>query len=126
MNKDQWKRALLKQTKKLNTYQDAFKPVIETLAVILEERDNTFEEFEASGEGCVVEHISDRGATNMKKNPRLQVWMDLNTQALTYWRELGLTPAGFKRLNDTIASKDEATNLEKALNGIAKELGKGT
>ena len=74
----------------------------------------------------VVEHVSDRGAVNLKRNPLLQLWQDLNAQALAYWRDLGLTPAGLKRLKDTTAEKVELSGLEKALNGIAGELGKSS
>ena len=42
-------------------------------------------------------------ATNTVKNPKLVIWMDLNTQALAYWKELGLTPSGLKRLKEAAA-----------------------
>jgi hypothetical protein len=57
----------------------------------------------------------------------LQVWQDLNTQALAYWKELGLTPAGLKKIKDMVAtSKTEVSGLEKALSGLAGELGKSS
>lgn len=127
MTKKEWKRLLTRQTKQLDTYQKAFEPIIDTLADILDKRDAAMQEFEENGSELVTEFVSDRGASNLKKNPRLQVWQDLNSQALTYWRDLGLTPAGYKKLNDMVTNiKGEASALEKALNGISKELGKGT
>lgn len=126
MTKTSWKKLIVKQLKELDIYNDSYKSVIETLAGILEQRDTAREAFEAEGGTMVVEHVSDRGAVNLKRNPLLQLWQDLNTQALAYWRDLGLTPAGLKRLKDTTAEKVELSGLEKALNGIAGELGKSS
>jgi hypothetical protein len=44
--------------------------------------------------------------------------MDLNAQALAYWRDLGLTPAGFKRLSDGIKAPQK-TGLELALEKLS-------
>jgi hypothetical protein len=56
---------------------------------------------------------------NIKKNPRLIVWQDLNTQALAYWRDMGLTPAGLKKLNDAaLKAAKKGTPLEEALKGL--------
>ena len=64
----------------------------------------------------VVERVSDRGARNSGKNPLLVLWMELNRDALAYWRELGLTPSGLKRLNESaMAGAKEQSALEKAL-----------
>jgi hypothetical protein len=47
------------------------------------------------------------------------VWQDLNTQALAYWRDMGLTPAGLKKLNDAaLKAAKKGTPLEEALKGI--------
>jgi hypothetical protein len=44
------------------------------------------------------------------------VWQDLNTQALAYWRDLGLTPAGLKKLNEAaLKPAVKKTALEEAL-----------
>ena len=46
--------------------------------------------------------------------------MDLNAQALAYWRDLGLTPAGLKKLNaEVVKDKQAGGNLEKILEGLA-------
>jgi phage terminase small subunit len=127
MTKEQWGKIIVKQMKAVGTYAPAYKQVVETLAGILEKRDAAKEDWEASGGEFVTEHISDRGACNTRKNPSLQVWQDLNTQALAYWKELGLTPAGLKKIKDMVAtSKTEVSGLEKALSGLAGELGKSS
>ena len=52
----------------------------------------------------------------MVKNPLLAVWDDLNKTALAYWRELGLTPAAYKKISGEGTSRDgEPKGLAKAL-----------
>ena len=53
------------------------------------------------------------------KNPMLVLELDLNAQALAYWRDLGLTPAGLKKLNaDVVKDKTTSDGLEKLLAGL--------
>ena len=125
MKRKQWKTKIKKAATDAGTYQPFFDAVIDTLAGILERRDEAEAIFENEGCAIVVEHTNKGGATNIEQNPILRLINDLNRDALAYWRDLGLTPAGFKRLNDmTPKPKEELSALEKALNGITKELGK--
>ena len=55
------------------------------------------------------------GIIRKVKNPALLVVMDCNTQALAYWRDLGLTPAGYKRLNADVVKDEGQGNLESLL-----------
>lgn len=107
-------------TTEVGTYRPSFDSVIDTLAAILEQRDEAYEAYIEDGR-AMIERISDRGAKNMVKNPRLSLWMDLNTQALAYWKELGLTPAGLKRIDDSVMKNGAktATALEKALERLS-------
>lgn len=115
-----WKTRVKKAMVAIGTYNTSFDDAIDTLADILERRDRAFQDFLDAGGAACFEHVSDRGAVNIKKNPRLTVWQDLNAQALAYWRELGLTPAGLKKLNEAaLKPKKEANALAAAL----KELG---
>ena len=50
------------------------------------------------------------------KNPALVIINECNQQALAYWRELGLTPAGYKKLKPEEADKD--TSFEDVLSRI--------
>ena len=110
--------------KKAGTYQPFFDSVIDTLAGILERRDDAQDLIESSGAILLVKQTNKGGATNIEQNPALRLINDLNSDALAYWRDLGLTPAGLKKLKDMpISVKEEVSGLEKALNGIAKELG---
>lgn len=104
--------------KEVGTYRKAFDPTVTALSEILEQRDRTLSEFVKGGSQVMVEVVSDRGAVNQKQNPLLQLWGNLNTQALAYWRDLGLTPAGLKKLNDAVMKEQKSTVLELALKKI--------
>ena len=127
MTKSEWQKKIIKACKAVGTYQKPFNPVIETLAAILERRDEAEEVFRAGGSEILVEHVNKGGATNIEQNPALRLINDLNRDALAYWRDLGLTPAGLKKLKDLeIKSTSDMSGLERALNGIARELGEGS
>lgn len=122
MTAARWKSRIKKQMQGVGVYKAEFDAVVVTLAGVLEQRDIAFEDFIASGGETCVEHVSDRGSVNIRRNPRLQVWMDLNTQALAYWRDLGLTPSGLKKLNDAAMKQaSEGTALERALGMMTGE-----
>lgn len=118
MDAKKWRAETVRQMKKCGTYHESFDRVIDTLAAILEQRDLTMEEFIASGrESCTV-HISDRGQKNLRMNPFLKSWMELNTQALAYWRELGLTSRAYKAMSGSVNVKVESKSLEDALESL--------
>lgn len=123
MNKEEWRRKITEASENAGTYREYFDDVIDTLAEILDLRDNAREKFYASGGEPIVEHTNKAGATNIAKNPMLIVIDDLNKTALTYWRDLGLTPAGLKRINDTAMKieKPKKTALEIALEQLSKD-----
>ncbi len=127
MTQEEWFKKIVKSCEDVGTYQEPFNPVIETLAAILERRDETEAMFKASGSKSLVKHTNKGGATNIEQNPALRLINDLNRDALAYWRDLGLTPAGLKKLKDLeIKSTSDMSGLERALNGIARELGQGS
>lgn len=115
MKKNSWKTKIKKASEAAGTYQPFFDSVIDTLAGILEMRDNAEEKFEASGGNTIVAHTNKGGSTNLVKNPALVVVMDCNAQALAYWRELGLTPAGLKRINEAAMKEKKRSALVEAL-----------
>lgn len=114
MTKQQWKSRIKRACKDVGTYRKPFDAVIDTLAGLLERRDQALEEFDGE---LIVEHTNKNGATNREQNPLIRLINDLNRDALSYWRELGLTPAGLKRINEAAAkgSFKPQTALEKAL-----------
>ena len=119
MRETVWKRNLNKQTKEIGTYKDSFAPIIATLAKILEQRDSVYEKYIEEGANPLVEYTNKNGSTNLTKNPLLVIWNDLNASALTYWRELGLTPAGLKKIDESLMK----TKKISALAEVLKELG---
>ena len=113
-----WKSRIKKAMVQVGTWNASFDDAADTLADILERRDVALQEFLDEGGKATFEHISDRGAVNIKKNPRLQVWQDLNAQALAYWRDLGLTPAGLKRIDEDSMKQRKKSTLAEALKGL--------
>lgn len=119
MKKADWRREIIKKCESVGTYKPEFLPVINTLSDILEERDNVRAKYRREGCQPIVEKTSDRGAVNYAKNPLLGAWEDLNRDALAYWRDLGLTPAGLKKLStDVVKDKQSSAGIEQLLAGL--------
>ena len=97
------------------TYKPCFDSVIDTLSSIMEQRDKAQQLFEESGGETIVEFTNKGGSTNLVKNPALVIVMDLNAQALSYWRDLGLTPAGLKKINEAAMKGKKRSALAEAL-----------
>lgn len=119
MTAEDWAKVIHNACIEANTYRPFFDSVIKVLAEIMELRDDAVQRYHESGAETVVVHINRSGAENVAKNPALTVIMDCNTQALAYWRDLGLTPAGYKRLNSTVQEKPET--FETMLSKIVSE-----
>ena len=118
MRKEEWKEQIKQATIDAGTYQPFFENVIDTLAGIMEMRDDAQAKYEAMGGETIVKHTNKGGNTNIVKNPALVVVGEMNTQALAYWRDLGLTPAGLKRINEAAMSKPKRSALAEALKDI--------
>lgn len=66
-----------------------------------------------------MEHTNQGGATNATQNPALRLINDLNRDALAYWRDLGLTPSGLRKINDSAMKESRKESaLEKALKSL--------
>lgn len=117
MEKKEWMRKINAACKKAGTYQPQFKYVIETLAQIMEDRDKVHEQYVTSGAKPTIIHTNKAKESNAVKNPMLVIEMELNAQALAYWRDLGLTPAGLKKLNDDAMKPKKQSSLADLLNG---------
>lgn len=123
MEKKEWIRKINAACKKAGTFRPEFKYVIETLAQIMEDRDKVHEQYVEDGMRPTIVHTNKAKEANIVKNPMLVMEMDLNAQALAYWKELGLTPAGLKRLNAEVVKENQRQggNLEKILEGLAAD-----
>lgn len=120
MTKASWKKRIINACEEAGTYQPFFDAVIETLAGILEKRDTALQVFEKTGGNVLVTHTNKSGATNVEQNPALRLVNDLNRDALAYWRDLGLTPAGLKKLNADVVKDPTAGSFEKLLAKITE------
>lgn len=115
MNSKEWKKRIKKACETVGTYQPSFDDVIDTLAAMLEERDRIYLQYVEEGSQPLVIVVSDRGQENWRDNPLLTTWRSLNRDILQYWRDLGLTPAGLKKIVDENMNKPEESALEKVL-----------
>lgn len=120
MTKDEWKPLIAEASKQAGTYKPFFDYVIDTLAGILERRDLAIDTFEKTGGKVIVKHTNKGGSTNLEQNPALRLVNDLNRDALAYWRDLGLTPAGLKKINESVLKDDnKSSSLEEALKKLS-------
>ena len=118
MTAAEWKKRITRDVKAAGTYQKYFGSVIDTLSAILARRDDAEALFVASGGNILVKHTNKGGATNIEQNPALRLINDMNRDALAYWRDLGLTPAGLKRINEAEMKGKRRSALGEALKGI--------
>ena len=118
MKKETWKKRIRDAATDAGTYRPCFDEVINTLAAILEKRDEAEKSYQESGEGPIVDYTNKGGSTNKTKNPALALWDDLNKTALAYWRELGLTPAGLKKLKDDALKEKNHTSFSDLLSKL--------
>lgn len=121
MKANEWRKIIVDACKKVGTYQPAFDTIIDTLASILERRDDAEEQYQKLGAHPLIKYTNKGGATNPAKNPALIVWDDMNKSALAYWRDLGLTPAGLKRINEQAMAPRKRSVLAEALREIDKQ-----
>lgn len=117
MKKGAWKNKIKKACIEAGTYRPCFDAVIATLAETMAMRDDALDKFYSSGGQTVVMHTNKGGATNIVKNPALVVVDDLNKTALAYWRDLGLTPAGLKRIGESVVTVKQGS-FEDVLSSI--------
>ena len=113
--KKTWVRKIRQACKEAGTYRPFFDITINTLADIMEMRDDAMEQYITSGGNPVVIHTNKAKEKNLVKNPALIAVDDLNKTALAYWRDLGLTPAGLRRINDDLMKPQKTSALIQAL-----------
>ena len=115
MEAKKWKTKISANLKKIKVEPKQYEAVINTLADILEQRDACLAKYIEDGAVPIMEYTNKGGATNTVKNPILILWTDLNTQALAYWRELGLTPSAYKKMTGGKPVEEKESTLEAVL-----------
>lgn len=107
--------------KKVGTYDASFMYTINVLARVLADYDTTVKNFKSLGGQVVVKHTNKGGSTNIVKNPLYLAIEKLRDDIITYSRELGLTPAGLKRINSEGPKTQKPGTLEKVLNELSSK-----
>lgn len=115
MKQKGWKAKIKKACEEAGTYRPYFDDIIDTLSAILERRDIVEKAFKDAGSEIIVYHTNKAGAVNAEQNPMLRLINDLNRDALAYWRDLGLTPAGLKKIDEKAMQKKKRSALAEAL-----------
>ena len=118
MDKEKWTAEIVKACQGVGTYRPQYDHVIDTLAQIMENRDKVHEQYILTGAHPTIIHTNKAKEQNIVKNPMLVMELDLNAQALAYWRDLGLTPAGLRKLNAQVVEQENTGGLEKLLAGL--------
>lgn len=113
-----WELVIKEACQEAGTYQPFFDLIIAELAGIMDTKDAALEIYEKSGGSPVVKYTNKGGFTNLRKNPALAVIQECNQQALGYWKELGLTPSGFKKLDGVVSRKQETDAFSELLGDI--------
>lgn len=105
-----------RQMKKIGTYKPEYDAAILVLAEALKDYYCAKEQFEERGGDYMVEYTNKAGATNYVKNPLYVIVDDLRKNIVSYCRELGLTPTGYKKIGGT--EDQEADELMAFVKGI--------
>lgn len=118
MGVKKYKASTINKMKQIGTYKVEFEAIIDKYCDLLIRYDNAVEAFKNSGGDLIVEHTNKAGATNQTKNPYYQIIENLDSTIVKYSAELGLTPAGLKKINDKSMFAKKESVLEKALSKL--------
>ena len=113
-----YKKDIVKKMKSVGTYNLSFKHSIDVLSRTLYDYETALDSFERSGSNIITEHTNKNGSTNIVKNPLYLAIEKLRDDVLSYSRELGLTPAGLKRINDKANQPETKSALAKVLSDL--------
>lgn len=114
MTKKKWKEKIIEACTKAGTYKPFFDSTIETLAAIMERRDSAQKTFDKMGGETIITRVDDG---RVVKNPAYVTLAECDRDALAYWRDLGLTPAGLRKINED-KLKEQGESLESVLANI--------
>jgi len=115
MTKEEWEEKIKRACTQAGTYHDYFDIIIEQLAGIMETKDSAEEAYEKTNRQPVILYTNKAGHANLRKNPALAVINEQNAQALAYWRDLGLTPSGYKKLTGETIDERKSGTFEQML-----------
>lgn len=116
----QFENEIIRQMDALHVYHEEFGNAVTVLARMLYDYQETLRMFEESGGRVVVKHTNKAGAVNAVKNPYYQTLEGLRVGILAYLRELGLTPAGLKKVNEASMKPEKSSPLTEALLALSR------
>lgn len=118
------RRMIVKKMKAVNTYNVSFSNTIDITAQILYDYESARKDFEKTGANMIVTHTNKNGSKNLVKNPFYLSIEKLRDDSIIYLRELGLTPAGLKKINNKTdpTVKKEVSKLDSALSNLTSML----
>ncbi len=105
--------------KDAGTQGDFYEATVDTLADILERRDEAMKQWKEDGSLFLITKKSDRGAENQAKNPLLGIIQECERDALSYWSSLGLTPSSLKKVFKEEEKEEKGRKLIDALKAMS-------
>lgn len=120
MTERQYLIDIKRKCKALETWRDEFERTQRRLAKIYVRIDAVEKLFADSGAEFVIEHTNNKGQTNAARNPYIQELDLLYEQALTYERELGLTAAALRKINEAALKTKETSPMADVFRMIGR------
>jgi phage terminase small subunit len=121
-NASLYKKQIVSKMKNVGTYNVSFSYVIDTLATLMADYEKTLVQFKDTGNNIIVKHTNKNGSTNVVKNPLYLALEKMRDDIILYSRELGLTPAGLKRINqEGNQPPAKASKLEEAMAALLND-----
>ena len=114
-----YKKQIINKMKQVGTYNASFMYTINTLAKVLADYEETINLYERTGRQKIVKHTNKSGATNIIKNPLYLAIEKMRDDILAYSRELGLTPAGLRRIKNKVSDNKPKSTLAKVLSELS-------
>lgn len=87
--------------REIGTFRPEFSETIKRTAALYVLHEKIKKQFKKAGGNAVIEYTTKTGATNKVKNPYLSAMNDVAGQLLAHEKELGLTPAALKKINES-------------------------
>lgn len=112
MTERQYQMDIKRKCAALGVWRDEFERTQRRLAKVYMRIDAVEQLFTESGSAYVVEYTNNKGQTNAARSPYIAELDILYEQALTCERELGLTAAALRRINEGALHARESSPLE--------------
>lgn len=118
MDFEEYKTTIIRQMKALGIYKKEFSLTINMAAKMMMDYDSAVSKYEQSGGNIIIKHTNKAKQTNAVKNPFYLAIESLRIDILAYMKELGLTPAALKKINEKGLGIKKKSPLAKALSKL--------